>query len=146
MVLGYVNNPRSLLLAVVPSNVDIATQEILEMAEEVDKDKIRTLGILPKPDLVDRGAENAVIDLLDGTRQSLKLGWHVVRNPSQEELNNKSVDREAAEVKFFRERMPWAKLDKDKVGVTALKLRLQLILAAHIRREFPKVSPKLCFT
>jgi len=56
MVLGYMKNPRSLLLAVVAANVDTATQEILEMADEVDKDKFRTMGILTKPDLVDEGA------------------------------------------------------------------------------------------
>jgi hypothetical protein len=29
-------NPRSVILAVIPATVDIATQEILEMAEEAD--------------------------------------------------------------------------------------------------------------
>jgi len=140
MVLSYMNNPRSLLLAVIPANVDIATQEILEMADEVDKEKFRTMGILTKPDLVDRGAENAVIDLLEGKRQSLKLGWHVVRNPGQAALDDKSTDRDAVEARFFKETQPWAKLEKDKVGIASLKLRLQEVLAGHVRREFPKVS------
>jgi len=140
MVLSYMNNPRSLLLAVIPANVDIATQEILEMADEVDKEKFRTMGILTKPDLVDRGAENAVIDLLEGKRQSLKLGWHVVRNPGQAALDDKSTDRDAVEARFFKETQPWAKLEKDKVGIASLKLRLQEVLAGHVRRQFPKVS------
>jgi len=140
MVLGYMKNPRSLLLAVVPANVDIATQEILEMADEVDKDKVRTMGILTKPDLVDKGAENAVIDLLEGKRQSLKLGWHVVRNPGQADLDDKSTDREAVEAKFFKEMQPWARIEKDKVGIASLKQRLQEVLAGHVRREFPEVS------
>jgi hypothetical protein len=55
MVHGYMRNPRSVMLAVIPCNVDIATQEILERAEEVDPDGIRTLGVLTKPDLVDKG-------------------------------------------------------------------------------------------
>jgi hypothetical protein len=32
MVLEYMRNPRSIMLTVVPANVDIATQEIIELA------------------------------------------------------------------------------------------------------------------
>ena len=55
MVHNHVKNPRCVMLAVVPANVDIATQEILEKAEDVDPEGIRTLGVLTKPDLVDKG-------------------------------------------------------------------------------------------
>jgi hypothetical protein len=46
--------------AVVPANIDITTQEIIQMAEDADPDGHRTLGVLTKPDLVDRGAEEKV--------------------------------------------------------------------------------------
>ena len=62
----YMQNPRSIILAVVPANVDIATQEILKMAGKCDIKGERTLGVLTKPDLVDKGAENHVIDLVEG--------------------------------------------------------------------------------
>lgn len=42
------------------ANVDIATQEIVQMAREVDPDHQRTLGVLTKPDIVDEGAEDKV--------------------------------------------------------------------------------------
>ena len=48
------------LRAVVPANVDIATQEIIQMAEDADPHGQRTLGVLTKPDLVDKGAEDKV--------------------------------------------------------------------------------------
>jgi len=48
----------------------------------VDPDGIRTLGVLTKPDLVDKGAEKNVIDLVEGRKHQLKLGWHVLRNAS----------------------------------------------------------------
>ena len=66
MVNNYMKNPRSVILAVIPANVDIATQEILKMAEKCDTKGQRTLGVLTKPDLVDRGAEHRVIDLVEG--------------------------------------------------------------------------------
>jgi hypothetical protein len=46
--------------AVVPANIDIATQEIIQMAEDTDPDGHKTLRVLTKPDLVDRGAEEKV--------------------------------------------------------------------------------------
>ncbi|KAI9892257.1 MAG: Interferon-induced GTP-binding protein Mx1 [Vezdaea aestivalis] len=54
------------MLMVILANVDIATQEILSMAEEVDKDGDRTLGVLSKLELVDKGAEKQIMDLLAG--------------------------------------------------------------------------------
>ncbi|KAK4950144.1 acetolactate synthase, regulatory subunit [Elasticomyces elasticus] len=69
------DNPRSVMLAVVPAIVDVATQEILELAVEADVHVDRTLGVLTKPDLVDRGGESGVVALLDGRIQRMKLGW-----------------------------------------------------------------------
>ena len=66
MVNHFMKNPRSVILAVIPANVDIATQEILKMAKKCDAGGERTLGVLTKPDLVDRGAENRVVDLVQG--------------------------------------------------------------------------------
>ncbi|KAI9843392.1 MAG: hypothetical protein M1837_006418 [Sclerophora amabilis] len=140
MVHTYMKNPRSVMLTVIPANVDIATQEILEMAEELDPEGHRTLGVLTKPDLVDKGAENAVVELIEGKRHPLKLGWTLVRNPGQSELAEPSADRHSLEKSFFLRESPWNTLDKDKVGIGSLRFRLQEILAGHIRREFPKVK------
>lgn len=141
MVKHYMENPRSIILAVIPANVDIATQEILTLAEEADKDGHRTVGVLTKPDLVDVGAEGNVMDLINGHRHKLNLGWCIVRNLGQHQLQNSaSVDRDQLEKDFFRERYPWNTLDEEKFGVASLRTRLQEILGAHIRREFPKVS------
>ena len=143
MVHGYMKNPRSVMLTVVPANVDIATQEILEKAEDVDPDGIRTLGVLTKPDLMDKGSEKNVIDLIEGRKHQLKLGWHVLRNASQGELDKRVADRDATEKNFFTEQSPWSSLDKERVGIVSFRDRLQEILADHIRREFPKVRTSI---
>ncbi|KAI0448815.1 dynamin GTPase [Xylaria acuta] len=132
MVRSYMSNPRSVMLTVVSSNVDIATQEIVEQAEDLDPE-----------DLVDKGAESKVVELIEGTRHRLKLGWHIVRNLGQAELDNQTVSRRAMEERFFATESPWNSLDKGKVGVDSLRCRLQEILAAHIRREFPKVRAEV---
>ncbi|KAJ6116176.1 dynamin, partial [Penicillium sp. IBT 18751x] len=85
-VQAYMINPRSIILTLVPANVDIATQEIVEMAHELDPDGERTLGVLTKPDLVDKGAEENFIDLIRGKDMQSRLGWVTVRNLGQSEL------------------------------------------------------------
>ena len=139
MVSSYMENPRSVILAVIPANVDIATQEILELAVEFDAEGVRTLGVLTKPDLVDQGAELHVVELIQGKRHALNLGWCIVKNLGQKELLTPGVDRNALEKAYFRSAAPWNGLDKDRLGVEALKVRLQEILADTIRRTFPKV-------
>lgn len=143
IVESYMENPRSIILAVIPANVDPATQEILQMAEYYDPDGQRTLGILTKPDLVDEGAEPRVLELLQGIRHKLKLGWAVLRNPGQKQIEDPSFDRDASERTFFQTTRPWNTVEKAKVGIESLRTKLQEILTGHVRREFPKVWSNL---
>lgn len=139
MVLSYMMNERSIMLAVIPANVDIATQEILELAEGCDPSGRRTLGVLTKPDLVDKGAEHAIISIVEGRIHPLNLGWCVVRNAGQQDLTKASGYRQSIEQVFFKTQEPWTKLVKDRVGIESLRSRLVEILADMVNREFSKV-------
>lgn len=92
MVNHYMKNPRSVILAVIPANVDIATQEILKMAQKCDAKGERTLGVLTKPDLIDRGAENRVVDLVEGISPAIDLCRQNIHNTDihQAEATNSS--------------------------------------------------------
>ena len=136
-------NPRSIIIAVIPANVDVATQEILTMAEEHDREGTRTIGVLTKPDLVDKGAETPVLDLLSGRKHPLKLGWYMVRNLGQRELQQKKANRNPMERAFFQCTAPWNSVDRDRIGVDALKDRLKDLLADHVRRTFPTVRTEI---
>lgn len=142
IVMGYMENPRSIMLTVIPANVDVATQEILELAADVDPNGDRTLGVLTKPDLVDRRAESKVVDIIEGRARKTKLGWHVVRNPGQQQLTDASeilLDRGALESEFFSSVAPWKSIDADKKGIESLRDRLKEILSDLVKQEFPKV-------
>lgn len=136
IVTEAMENPRSMMLAVVAANIDIANQEILSLAKEYDRSGERTLGILTKPDLVEKGAEGSIAELLNGRGNKLTLGWHAVKNPDKSESN---ADRDRIEEKFFKEVAPWSTISKEKIGVRALQSRIQQLLSTHVRREFPKV-------
>ena len=127
------------IIAVIPANVDVATQEMLDMAEEIDKSKDRTLGVLTKPDLVDRGARHEINSLIEGKAHKLTLGWYMVRNPGQEDMNDPSWDRHAEEDKFFKTDPRFNKLPKARVGIESLQTRLREILANIVRKAFPHV-------
>jgi hypothetical protein len=143
MVLGYMENPRSVMLTVIPANVDVATQEILELAADVDPEGDRTLGVLTKPDLVDHGAEPRVIDLVEDRARKMKLGWHVIRNPGQQDLANSSIDRVALEAEFFATVAPWKFIDPEKRGMESLRYRIKEVLTNLVKQEFPKVRASL---
>ena len=64
----HIRDERTIILAVIPSNTDIATQEILSIAKEVDPNGHRTLGVLTKPDLIDEGGEENVLRDRKSTR------------------------------------------------------------------------------
>ncbi|KAF2184525.1 hypothetical protein K469DRAFT_739242 [Zopfia rhizophila CBS 207.26] len=60
MVETYMRNPRTVMLIVIPANVNPTTQE---MAKEVNPNRHRTIGVLTKPDLIDKGAEQKIVDI-----------------------------------------------------------------------------------
>ncbi|KAH6646742.1 hypothetical protein BKA67DRAFT_540237 [Truncatella angustata] len=110
MVGKYLSNPRSIILtsltgirAVVPANVDIATQEIIQMAEDADPLSQRTLGVLTKPNLVDKGAKDKVMELITNTKGKgrFKFGYTIVCNRSQSDLSITFDERNIKEVAFF---------------------------------------------
>ena len=138
----HIKDERTIILAVIPSNTDIATQEILSIAKEVDPKGLRTLGVLTKPDLIDKGGEENVMSLVEGKRNPLRLGYCIVRNRGQSELSNDAATRHKTEKDFFSTE-PWSRLDRDQVGTPALQRRLQDLLVSITRREFPKVQAQI---
>ncbi|KAL4867954.1 hypothetical protein BDV12DRAFT_197670 [Aspergillus spectabilis] len=138
MVQEYMRNPRSIILAVVPANVDVATQEVIERAREVDPEGQRTLGVLTKPDLVDRGAEQHVLELIAGRTMPLRHGWVLVRNLGKSELAIGDRTRAEVEEELIKKE-GWSLVSPDRFGIASLRKRLQETVTDNARREFPMV-------
>jgi hypothetical protein len=135
MVRWYIQDSRTVILAVLPSNIDISNQEILTMAEEYDKNGERTLGILTKPDLVtERSAMASVCNIVRGKKKQLTLGYYLVRSRGADQDDTDFGRRED----LFKQD-PWSSLPPERVGVKALKARLAELLGHMARREFPKL-------
>jgi len=79
----YLENPRCVILAVLPCNVDFHNSQIMAEARKVDPDTKRTIPVLTKPDLIDGGGEISVKALLLGEKtQAFKLGFHMIKGKS----------------------------------------------------------------
>ncbi|GKT52015.1 interferon-induced GTP-binding protein Mx1 [Colletotrichum spaethianum] len=127
------------ILAVVSCSVDIATQEILKLAEIADPEGVRTMGVLTKPDLVtEMATQGMIIDLVLGKRSTLKLGYYVVKNRSADDNTSTLSQRAAAEKAFFMA-PAWSSV-KDRCGTSSLKLRLQELLFHISKQEIPHVK------
>lgn len=97
---SYLESPRTIILAVVQANNDIANQGIIERSRKFNKGGQRTIGIITKPDLINHGAESRIAALAknqDTTK--LKLGFFLLKNLSPMELlsNPGREQRESAE-------------------------------------------------
>lgn len=147
LVDSYISNPRTIILAVIQAGNDIANQPIIQKSRQHDKSGLRTVGIITKPDLVNKGTEGRIALLAknqDSTK--LKLGYFLVKNPAPAELSEgvTADQRSARELLFFKT-SPWKELslDYERVGIVALRIFLQNLLDKHIERELPKVRREI---
>ena len=140
----YINQPRTICLAVVSAANDYANQKILAKVREVDAEGDRTLGIITKPDRLDSGSgsEAAFIGLAQNHDVHFKLGWHVLKNRKFDESKFSLMERNAAEDKFFRT-SNFKCLPTDCVGIEALRFRLSKLLFEHVRKELPTLRSDL---
>ncbi|CAM1503103.1 Fc.00g078790.m01.CDS01 [Cosmosporella sp. VM-42] len=143
MVRGYINESRTIILAVVPCNGDIANQKILTYAAEVDPEGKRTLGVLTKPDLATENAtKEVIVDLVLGKRRDLQLGYCLVKNRSADDTSSTTEMRNRDEKEFFA-KAPWTRLPANRLGIPALKSRIRQLLVDRTRGEFSKVQTEI---
>lgn len=145
LIESYLSQERTIILAVIPANQDIATIDILERASRVDPTGERTLAVLTKPDLVDAGAEEEVKAVLANKRKPLRLGYAMVKCRSQKELDSQSTLSEAqrVEAEFFKNHPHWSMEDSKKLGVGALTKRLSTLLVDRIKVSLPSIKYEL---
>ena len=140
MVRQYMENKRSIILAVVSAKNDYANQIVLKLAKEVDPAGGRTLGIITKPDTLSAGSESEAgfIGLAMNEDVNFRLGWHVLRNRDYESRNSTTGARDIAETVFFSQGV-WKELPRQAVGIVTLRERLSKVLLDQIKAELPSL-------
>lgn len=140
LILQYISNPNSIILAVTPANIDLATSEALKIAREVDPDGNRTLAVCTKLDLMDHGTD--ALDILYGRVIPVKLGIIGVMNRSQLDINNKKSIQAALrdEALFFQKNYPAL---ASRNGTPYLSRTLNKLLMHHIRNCLPELKSRV---
>lgn len=140
LVLSYISNPNSIILAVVTANTDMATSESLKLAKETDVDGRRTLAVVTKIDLMDAGTD--AIDILCGRVIPVKLGIIGVVNRSQQDIiDNKSIkDAIKDEAAFLQRKYPTL---ASRNGTLYLAKTLNRLLMHHIRDCLPDLKTRV---
>uniref|UniRef100_A0A3Q1IW83 Dynamin-1-like protein n=1 Tax=Anabas testudineus TaxID=64144 RepID=A0A3Q1IW83_ANATE len=140
LILKYISNPNSIILAVTAANTDMATSESLKVAREVDPDGRRTLAVVTKLDLMDAGTD--AMDVLMGRVIPVKLGIIGVVNRSQLDINQKKLvaDSIRDECAFLQKRYPSL---ANRNGTKYLAKTLNRLLMHHIRDCLPELKTRI---
>ncbi|XP_055819945.1 dynamin-related protein 3A-like isoform X1 [Solanum dulcamara] len=142
MIMSYIKQETSIILAVSPANADLANSDALQLAKEVDPTGTRTIGVITKLDIMDKGTDAR--NFLLGKVIPLRLGYIGVVNRCQEDINNNRPISEALayEEKFFRDYHVYRGLS-DRCGIPQLAKKLNQILEQHIRNVLPTLKTDL---
>lgn len=144
LVLSYMKNPRSIILAVVSAKNDFNNQSVTRYSRQIDPKGERTLGLITKPDTLPEGSdsERFYFELAQNKDVKFRLGWHVLRNRDYTSRNSSDEERDTVETLFFNSGV-WKLLPPDQVGVHSLKPRLSKILKDHIVAQLPDVVAQI---
>ncbi|XP_008108594.1 dynamin-1-like protein isoform X2 [Anolis carolinensis] len=140
LILRFISNPNSIILAVTAANTDMATSEALKIAREVDPDGRRTLAVITKLDLMDAGTD--AMDVLMGRVIPVKLGIIGVVNRSQLDINTKKsvADSIRDEYGFLQKKYPSL---ANRNGTKYLARTLNRLLMHHIRDCLPELKTRI---
>uniref|UniRef100_M8BXQ4 Dynamin-related protein 3B n=1 Tax=Aegilops tauschii TaxID=37682 RepID=M8BXQ4_AEGTA len=168
MILSYIKHKTCIILAVSPANADLANSDALQMARQADPDGSRTIGVITKLDIMDRGTDAR--NFLLGNVIPLRLGYVGVVNRSQQstlkylkrlifrnggsikdhfqnavlDINSDVSVKQALarEESFFRSHPAYNGLAKH-CGIPQLAKKLNQILVQHIRTILPGLKARI---
>ncbi|KAK7200267.1 dynamin-1-like protein [Novymonas esmeraldas] len=139
MVTRYVSPKNTIILAISPANTDLATSQSLRLAKQLDPEGVRTVGVLTKIDLMDRGTD--CFDVLQNKVLHLRHGFVGVVCRSQQDINDRKSMEAArqAEQEFFSNSPIYSPL-ADEAGTVYLSKKLNNLLLEHIKAVIPDLK------
>ncbi|CAF0912552.1 unnamed protein product [Rotaria sordida] len=140
LIMHYISNPNAIILAITPANVDFSTSEAVKFAKEVDPEGRRTLAVLTKLDLMDRGTD--AYDVLCGRIIPVKLGIIGVVNRSQEDIHKKKLIEEALRYESALLQKNYPSI-ASRNGTPFLAKTLNRLLMHHIRDCLPALKTRI---
>ncbi|KAG0260239.1 hypothetical protein DFQ27_003638 [Actinomortierella ambigua] len=139
----YMQDPRTIILAVHPATSDLNNSYALAEAGKVDPNGERTIPIITRPDEVPNGLLEDVVEMILNKRKFMRLGYLVMRNSAYVEMSeswDKALQREIA---FFQESNLWKNVPDSVKGRESVKRFLGNLLHSHIKKELPLLKKEI---
>jgi len=150
MIQSYIEPQESVILNVMPATVDLSTCECVMLSKSVDPQCERTIGVITKIDLAEKGIRRKLENGVD--QLGLALGVVAVRNRSQEEIDRGVTWENSREMEkqYFKTHPELSSLADDSdsmtrsltiqplmLGTSALAHLLTMIQEQKIRTSLP---------
>ena len=142
----YIDDPETIILAVMPARTDIEADIALDLIKECDTEGKRTIGIMTKLDLMNEGTDitNYLENRVSRDLQ-LKLGYFGIKNRNKVEMSSMNViDGLKAEAEFFKTHRIYSNNKyKDNLGIPSLCKNLSAVLVKSLKRNLPTILEKI---
>ena len=140
MVVRFIREPSCIIMAVTAANTDLALSDAIQLAKEYDPTGERTIGVITKVDIMDRGTDAS--EIFEGRVIPLRLGYVGVINRSQSDIDTrKDMHRQwEDERRFFQTYYPQY---SSRMGTQYLRERLNELLVNHISGSLPDIIAKV---
>lgn len=139
----YCKEEKTIILAVIAANQDLANSEALQLARKLDKHGKRTIGCLTKIDIMDRGTSAKKMVL--GQEIPLRLGYVGVKGRSNQDIKDKIKVAKGLELEkqYFETHPEYSRLPPGYMGTAALVSKLTKVFFSHIQALLPEISKEV---
>jgi len=139
----YVSDSRTIILCTLPANVDMTTSDGLQMARSVDPKGIRTIGVITKIDIMDKGT--SAKRMIEGKDVNLRMGFVGIKNRSQQDIIDRITVKAAQEKEelYFNTHPIYSTMPQSLLGIANLTGKLTKILFTHIKHSLPEIMKEI---
>ena len=143
MALRYIEDPRTIILWVIPANADMTTSDALQLAREIDPKGVRTIGVITKIDIMDAGTNAR--RMLTGQDVPLRLGYVGVKNRNQQSIIDRISVKQALkdEREYFENHPIYSSINQNLLGTDALTQKCTKIMFTHIKSHLPDIMREI---
>ncbi|XP_042571677.1 interferon-induced GTP-binding protein Mx-like isoform X2 [Cyprinus carpio] len=115
------------------------------MAQEVDPEGKRTVAILTKPDLIDKGTEKSVLAIVHNEVIPLCKGYTMVKCRGQQQIDDISLEQATQIERDFFQNHDYFRclLKEDKATIKCLAIKLTQELVDHIKKSLPHLDEQI---
>ena len=113
------------------------------MARECDPKGIRTIGVITKIDIMDKGT--SAKRMIEGKDVQLRMGFVGIKNRSQQDIIDRITVKEAQEKEelYFNTHPIYSTMPQSLLGISNLTSKLTKILFTHIKHSLPEIMKEI---